>query len=187
MANLNKVMLIGNLTKNGAAIDKFWSKVDKQGPIHPYDSSKGVCWMWTASVDGGGYGQLRWLGRKHSPIKAHRFSFLVENGEIEMGLEVCHSCDNPRCVRPSHLFLGSHQQNMNDAAKKGRMRIASKVKHGESNGQAKLTYSDIPVILELRKNGLSQSMVAKKLGVSRSIISLIENKKKWRTAHGIIQ
>src|ERR1019366_3384667 len=105
--------------------DRFWLNVAK---------SKDGCWLWTASVDSGGYGVFD-TGRR-----SHRYSWELHHGPIPPsdGLIVtcvCHHCDNPRCVRPDHLFLGTQGDNMRDMAEKGRG-----ARHaGESNPRAKLT------------------------------------------------
>lgn len=76
------------------------------------------CWLWTASLDGRGYGQIASHGR---PIRAHRLSYELYCGEITDGMLVCHQCDTPSCVNPAHLFLGSHRENSQDALKKNRL------------------------------------------------------------------
>src|SRR5215469_8759709 len=86
--------------------DRFWSKVDRTGD----------CWLWTASKKGE-YGGFR-VGNRIR--RAHDVVFEVCAGPIPYGLEVCHRCDRPLCVRPSHLFLGTHAQNMADMVRKGR-------------------------------------------------------------------
>lgn len=98
------------LDKLLAAAQRFWALVDK---------GEG-CWEWTGAARcDRGYGAFKICGRL---IGAHNFSFAVCSGKpIPVGLEVCHSCDNPRCVRPDHLFLGTHSQNMRDASRKGRI------------------------------------------------------------------
>jgi hypothetical protein len=85
----------------------FWSKV-RQGE---------GCWEWQGHLNTAGYGYFI-LKRKTYP--AHRFSVELANGEITNGLHVCHKCGNPRCVRPDHLFLGTHADNMRDMRQKGR-------------------------------------------------------------------
>jgi hypothetical protein len=87
---------------------RFWSKVHK---------AEHGCWLWTASFRIGGYGNFMFRGKPH---KAHRVSWILTHGEIPDGALVCHSCDTPACVRPDHLFLGTHQDNMQDMNAKGR-------------------------------------------------------------------
>jgi hypothetical protein len=86
--------------------------------------SESACWPWTGRImHKRGYGQYDVFKKKG--ILAHRLSWELENGSIPAGLEVCHRCDNPTCVRPSHLFLGTHRENMLDAFKKGRLKVPS--------------------------------------------------------------
>jgi hypothetical protein len=100
--------------------ERFWSKVDKDGPVPAHQPELGPCWVWRGSVHGKtGYGQLT-VGGKY--FSSHRFSLslTIDAGVIPAGLNVCHHCDNKRCVNPGHLFIGTHKQNMQDMVAKGR-------------------------------------------------------------------
>lgn len=94
---------------------RFWSKVNKTD----------YCWEWTASLllNTCGYGQFKvgsMLDNSRKTVSAHRTSYELCYGAIPRGMLVCHKCDNPKCVRPDHLFLGTHQDNSTDMCLKGR-------------------------------------------------------------------
>lgn len=95
---------------------RFWDKVDKNGPIMPGMDTP--CWIWLASkhIDDG-YGGFQFNGKYG---KAHRYSYLLHNGELPEDLEIRHICHNPACVNPDHLVLGTHTDNMRDLALSGR-------------------------------------------------------------------
>lgn len=84
----------------------FWSLVDKSGD----------CWIWTGNIDARGYGRVHKDNRRQ---RAHRVAYELSIGEIPEGLLACHSCDNKRCVNPSHIFIGTQKDNMQDWTKKG--------------------------------------------------------------------
>jgi|SRR5215475_12719715 len=93
----------------------FWTRVQKTDN----------CWLWTGSIMHFGYGKIT-LYKGARPISAHRASWILHHGSIPGKMCVCHKCDNPPCVRPDHLFLGSQSENIKDAARKGRMSVPSK-------------------------------------------------------------
>lgn len=97
--------------------DRFWPKVNKSGPT--IRAELGSCWVWTASRDRSGYGKFG-RGRLRGWTKASRVSWELAHGAIPNGLWVLHRCDNPPCVNPGHLFLGTARDNNRDTAAKGR-------------------------------------------------------------------
>ncbi len=105
-----------------ALLERFWASVNKDGPIQSHCPNLGPCWVWTGRTNNG-YGYLsgqdtRLDGRGWE--FAHRLSWIIEHGSIPVGLWVLHRCDTPPCIRPSHLFLGTSQENTADRVRKGR-------------------------------------------------------------------
>lgn len=142
--------------------DRFWSKVLK---------ADDGCWVWTASRDRDGYG---YVGLGGVTRRAHRVSWSMANGNIPPGLFVCHSCDNPPCVNPAHLFLGTLADNNKDRAAKGRSA------KGERHGQAKLTEEKVAFIRsKYAKGGVTKKSLAEQFGVDASTIGLVINGKQW--------
>lgn len=144
--------------------ERFWKHVQR--------GDKDECWEWMASRDHDGYGKLS--THNATWIRAHRFSYELHNGPIPNGLEVLHRCDNPPCVNPTHLFLGTTSDNMNDKVAKGRQ------PRGHEIGVAKLTESDVVRVRELKAQGMQQKAIAKLFGVCEDTISSIVLRKKWK-------
>lgn len=146
---------------------RFWAKVDQSGE----------CWIWTASTFKDGYGQFfDFVGGRKRNLRAHIVSYTMAYGPVSKGLKVCHTCDNPSCVRPDHLFLGTTKQNQEDMARKGRS--AS----GQRNGRAKLTISDVAAIRRAYANGTTnKSALARAFSVSDSQIHNIVRGRQWQT------
>ena len=115
--------------------------------------------------------------------KAHRVSFMLFNGPIPKNMLVCHSCDNRKCVNPSHLFLGTHHDNAMDRQAKGRSRggfvTGHKMSVGSACGRSKLTEEDIPVIRALLAEGKTAVSIGEMFGVNHSQISRIKTGERW--------
>ena len=143
--------------------ERFWAKVGK---------SSG-CWEWTAGCNSNGYGNLRDRGAGVQ-WGAHRLSWTLHFGAIPAGLYVCHHCDNPACVRPDHLFLGTNSENILDSVSKGRHRSAPC--RGANNGRAKLTLEQVGRIRADMRSGL---IIAREYGVHRSTVTDIRSGRRW--------
>ena len=150
-------------------LDRFWSYVDKNGPIHPVH---GQCWIWITARNG--YGQMRLPGRIS---RSHRISWEIHNGKILRGLHVCHKCDNPACVNPDHLFIGTMSDNIKDMWSKQRQKLSTS--SGSKNGNSKLTEREVLRIRSLRKR-LKEKELARMFGVSRRTIERITLGYSWK-------
>lgn len=156
------------MTAHPADIVRFWSHVNKGE----------ACWEW----QGGkvhGYGQFSLHGR---PCYAHRLSYALAYGEIAPPLVVCHSCDNPTCVRPEHLWIGTHSENMQDKLQKGRQ--AKGATHGArihpGSRASKLGPQQVIEIREKSRIGASKAALAREYGVSITQISRIVLRQHWK-------
>lgn len=159
---------------------------------HINKDNKNGCWEWIGSkTKRGNYGQFSLNGK---PVRAHRLSFEFENGPIPEGMFICHKCDNPACVNPDHLFLGTQKENMADCVLKGRnsppphsigefhpLKLhPERAAHGEKHGCAKLTLVDVNDICEKARNGSTRQELADEYHVDKSSIYRIVHGKTWK-------
>lgn len=147
-----------------ALVAYFWSKVEK---------TEG-CWLWRGGLNDKGYG-IFIVERRG--VRAHRFAFEAATGTNPGDLLVCHTCDNPRCVNPAHLFLGTNQENLQDMSRKGRAR--PHVAPGEKNRQARLTSEQVAEIRAALHEGEKPSALARRYGVTDSTVSKIKKGATW--------
>jgi hypothetical protein len=148
---------------------RFWAKVNRT-------DSADECWEWRAGLNGDGYGQF-WDSLDSRMNRAHRVSYRITFGSIPKGLSILHRCDNRRCVNPSHLFLGTQKDNIEDMVKKGRQRGRSMP--GQLNGAAKLTADQVIQIKQLIKDGHRNATIAPIFKVHPSNISAIRRGVSW--------
>ena len=145
---------------------RFWKHVQKTDG----------CWLWTGHLSTDGYGTIRNSGRGKT-LKAHRASWELAHGPIPTGLHVLHQCDNPGCVRPDHLFLGTHADNMANMAAKGRSRVPVGILHY----RAKLTDADVLTIrARYAEGGITKAYLASEYSVTPPTISAIIHRHSWK-------
>lgn len=156
-----------NKTERKPLAERFWPKVQK---------TKG-CWLWTGSLVHG-YGQINPGGRGGQPLRAHRVSYEMAHGPIPKGLYVCHHCDNPACVNPAHLFLGTARTNAHDRDNKGRCR--SRSLPGNTNGR-RLTQEEVNSIRQAAARGIPQRTIAMQHRCTQGNVSFIVRGATWRT------
>ena len=162
---------------------RFEVKIDKS----PGHGPAGTCWVWTASTNKDGYGSFGLDGRVQL---AHRVAYQIHTGEIPDDLCVLHSCDNPPCVNPAHLSIGTQQDNMVQRSARGRTadgdRSGSRTHpesrpRGERNGNARLTERDVREILGWWATGdATQRQLARVYGASDGQIHKIVHRKRWK-------
>ena len=157
---------------------RFWAKVKKTAK----------CWLWTASYRHKGYGAFAYRERGvNVNDRAHRFSWRIHYGEIPDGLLVLHRCDTPACVRPDHLFLGTHQVNVDDMIAKGRLNhmrrsveSGSRFARGEQHHNAKLSEAKVQDLCRRRSQGEPYSALARAFIISISQAWRIAHRQQWR-------
>lgn len=150
----------------GGKTTTFAEKIDRSG-------GPTACWPWKSCVDGGGYGTVTIKNRQ---LGAHRVAWEEARGEIPPGLCVLHTCDNPPCCNPAHMFLGTHLDNANDREAKGR----GKPCRGEASPSAIVTTNDVIAIRAARQNGVTLATLAAKYGLTKQAVSLIGLRRNWK-------
>lgn len=148
--------------------DRFWKRVEKTRR----------CWLWRGSQHRRrgsevGYGEI---GVEDGHQKAHRVSWMLKHGPIPVGMFVLHKCDNPACVRPAHLFLGTAQDNSDDMRRKGRTNGPA----GERSGKAKLTWKAVDAIRAAPRTRGSRHVLAKRFKVSVWTIDSVRKSVTWK-------
>jgi hypothetical protein len=135
------------------------------------------CMEWQGAITKRtGYGKVKSNGKA---IDTHRAAWIALNGPIPNGLHVCHTCDNRSCINGTHLFLGTHSENMLDAARKGRLPMNAP--RGSANSSAKLTEAQVLEIHFLARSGeFTQKAIADRYGVSRRTVGQIRDGESWR-------
>lgn len=156
----------------GSLAERFWRQVDVRGDDE--------CWPWTAKSKVDGYGVIGLGGKCGKKVLAHRLSWQLHNGNIPEsdgyhGTVVMHLCDNPVCVNPKHLSLGTQSDNVKDMCKKGRK--VSRPPAGEDHKNSKLTEKIVREILVSKESG---AQIAKRLGLSRSTINRVRSRETWK-------
>ena len=166
---------------NSVTIERFWSKVERTP----------TCWIWKASRRAKGYGAFVWANPDGTVIqgRAHRFSWELCNGPIPDGLCVLHRCDNPSCVRPEHLFLGTRSDNNQDMRAKGRhvaggLRLMEqggigRYVRGDLHPMAKMDAEKVRLLRQAADTGRSMSSLAREHGIGLTTVFKIIHRITW--------
>lgn len=157
------LFVVGHRSKHPLTRERFLERVDKQGD--------GGCWLWLGCKDKKGYGIIQ---RNRKAERAPRIAWELYIGTIPDKLFVCHKCDNPSCVNPDHLFVGTLQDNTADMVAKQRQI------QGETVGSSKLTTIQVIEIRQRYRDGVSQRALSKEYGITKSGIQHVVRRQTWR-------
>ena len=150
--------------RSGIDPDRFWKWVDKSG----------ACWEWVGALSDNGYGRVTVKTDKGFRSKyTHRVSYEIHFGEIPPGAQVCHSCDNRKCVNPAHLWAGTPQENSTDMVDKRRSNI------GEKHWNRRLTEGDVLQIRRRRLDGEKLADIGRDYSASTTLISKVSRGDRW--------
>jgi hypothetical protein len=146
--------------------NRFWKKVHKTD----------CCWTWIGTRKPNQYGAIQSGGVGSKTLLAHRVSYEIHKGKIPVGMVVMHSCDNPSCVNPEHLSLGTFKENTADMIAKGR-KVSVPI-HGEKNGKSRLNLTQVEYIKGCDK---TNAALARELNVSVNCIRSVRIGRTWKT------
>ncbi len=149
------------------AEERFWEYVNV--------GAQDECWLWTGIENSNGYGRFVY---KNKHRLAHRFIYELRFGQIPRRMNVCHRCDNRKCVNPGHLWLGTQSDNIADAVSKGRLRAPNT--RGDRNGNSVLTWAKVRTVREMHARGMRKIDIAKHFGVSAATVGYITNNMTWK-------
>lgn len=153
----------------------FWQQVEPKWTDAWKTGLSEPCWEWQHTKATDGYGAVSYEGRQR---KAHRVAWVLATGEIiPKGMYLCHRCDNPPCVNPEHLYVGTNQQNQRDAVERGQ----HNPQRGEAHGMARLTLEQVQEMRRLFADGLNQRELADRFGTTLANVHLIVRGKKWKS------
>ena len=150
-------------------LERLMSKVDKTRP--PVREDLTPCWWWTGRVTNKGYGEFPWQGTHWG---THRVSWTLHNGPIPDGMQILHHCDNRRCIRPDHLYVGTNQQNVDDRETRGRGLT------GRPGRKPLLTKEQVLRMREMAARGASQTALANAFGIAQSSVWAILHRKNYQ-------
>lgn len=139
--------------------------------LNKFQANENNCWIWNGTKHEFGYGKIGVDGKM---LKAHRVSWFLFKGQIPASLCVLHKCDNPACVNPDHLFLGTLKDNTRDMIRKGRDAAC-----GERNHESKLSPAQVAEIIALRKEGVMLKYISAQFGISMGHVSQIASGGRW--------